>query len=142
MVSLTLCFRYIQAYPRLIRPYLVLLRHIKIPGIFRNILLQTYSKRYVQQLSRIKHIQIPGLFKHVMFQASSAIFITLDILRHICLHLGIFWQIQPYSESWHSQTYSCLLRHIQNPQLIQGHSKPQTYLVYFRHIIHVLLQSN
>ena len=59
-----------------------------------------------------------------MFLAYSSIFTTLDILKHICSHLGIFWQIQAYSHSWHSQTYSCILKHIQNQWLIQGYSEP------------------
>ena len=53
-VSLTLHFRHIQAYWRLIHPYLRLkhikrhikshmLRDVKNPGIFRNILVQSYS---------------------------------------------------------------------------------------------------
>ena len=42
-LSLTLYCRYIQAYSSLIQPYLVLLRHIKSSGIFRDILLETYS---------------------------------------------------------------------------------------------------
>ena len=41
-VSLTLHIRHIQAYSRFIQPCLVLLRHIKNPGIFPNILLQAY----------------------------------------------------------------------------------------------------
>ena len=42
-LSLTLYFRHTQAYSRLIQAYLVLLRYIKSPGIFRDILLQLYS---------------------------------------------------------------------------------------------------
>ena len=42
-VSLRLCFRHIQAYWGLIQPYLVLLRHIKSPTMFRDILLRPYS---------------------------------------------------------------------------------------------------
>ena len=57
----------------------------------------------------------------------------LDILRYICPHSGIFWQIQGYSESWHSQTCLYILRHIQNPWLIQPYSEPLTYLDSFRH---------
>ena len=60
-------------------------------------------------------------------------YIMLDILRCICLHSGIFWQIQGYSEYWHSQTCLCILRHIQNPWLIQPYSEPLTYLDSFRH---------
>ena len=41
-VTLRLHFRHIQAYSRLILPYLVLLRHIKSPAIFTDILLQPY----------------------------------------------------------------------------------------------------
>ena len=74
-----------------------------------------------------------------MFQAYSAIFATLDILRHICPHLGIFWQIQAYLESCHSQTYLCILRHIQNSWFIQAYSEPYAYLVSSRHVIQVLL---
>ena len=66
----------------------------------------------------------------------------LDILNYICQHSGIFRQIQTYSESWHSQTYSCILKHIQNSWFIQTYSEPQTYLVSFRHVIQVLLKSN
>ena len=33
----------------------------------------------------------------------------LVILRYICPHSGIFWQIQGYSKPWHSQTCSCVL---------------------------------
>ena len=52
-----------------------------------------------------------------------------DILRYMCLHLGMLRQIQGYSESWHSQAYSCiycifrthgLFRHIQNHRHIQS----------------------
>ena len=65
-----------------------------------------------------------------MFQAYSAIFTTLDTLRHIHPNSGIF---QHSFESWHSQTYSCILRHIQNTRLIQEYSEPLTYLACFRH---------
>ena len=41
-VTLRLHFRHIQAYSRLILPYLVLLRHIKSPAIFTDILPQPY----------------------------------------------------------------------------------------------------
>ena len=40
--NVSLYFRLIQAYSTLIQPYLVLLRHIKSPDIFRSILLQPY----------------------------------------------------------------------------------------------------
>ena len=140
-VSLTLYFRYIQAYSNLIEPCFILLRHIKNPGIFRDIQLQAYSKHYAQHLGRFKHVQISGLFRHVMFQAYSAIFTALDILRHICPHQGIFQQIQAYSESWHSQAYSYILKHIQNPGFIHAYSEPQTYLAKFRHVIQKLLES-
>ena len=42
---ITLCIFSVifQTYSRLIQPYLVLLRHIKSPGILRNILLLPYS---------------------------------------------------------------------------------------------------
>ena len=36
-------FRHTQAYSRLIQPYLVFSRHIKNPGISRNILLKPYA---------------------------------------------------------------------------------------------------
>ena len=55
-VLLTSYFRQIQAYERLIQPYLVLLEHIKNPCILRSILLQAYSKRYAYHLGRFKHI--------------------------------------------------------------------------------------
>ena len=106
------------------------------PSIFRNIQLQpysqAYSKHYAQYLSRFKVIQNPGFFRHVMIRAYSVIF-TLDIFRPFCQHSGIFWLIQAYLESWHSQTYSCILRHIRNPWLIQAYSESQTYLASFRH---------
>ena len=63
----------------------------------------------------------------------SVIFTTLDIFRPICPHFGIFRTIQAYSESWHSQTYSFILRHIQNPWLIQKYSDSLTYLASSRH---------
>ena len=37
-----------------------------------------------------------------MSQAYSAIFRKLGILKHICPYSSIFWEIQAYSESWHS----------------------------------------
>ena len=45
-VSLTLSFRRVQTYSKLIQPCLVLLRHITSSGIFRDILLQPYSGVY------------------------------------------------------------------------------------------------
>ena len=68
-----------------------------------------------------------------MFYAYSVIFTAFHKLRHICPHSGIFWQVQAYSESWHSQTYSCILRHILRPWLIQVYSEPWTHLAHFRH---------
>ena len=41
-----------------------------------------------------------------MFQAYSGIFTTLDILRDIFPHSGVFRQIQGYSESWHTYSMS------------------------------------
>ena len=67
-----------------------------------------------------------------MSQAYSVIFTMLDILRHICPHSAIFEQIQAYSKSWHRQTYSCILRHIQNPWLIQTYLELLKYLSSFR----------
>ena len=63
-------------------------------------------------------------------------------LRHIFPYSGIFRQIQACSEPLHSEAYSCILRHIQNPQLFQVYSEPQTYLVSFRHVVEVLLKNN
>ena len=48
-----------------------------------------------------------------MFLAYSGIFTTLDILRHICSHSGVFWQIRIYSESWHSHNMPTTL--VSNP---------------------------
>ena len=45
----------------------------------------------------------------------------------------MFRQIQAYSKSWHSQTYSYIIRHIHNPQLVQAYSEPLKYLAGFRH---------
>ena len=76
-----------------------------------------------------------------MFLAYSSIFTTLDILKHICPHLDMFWQIQAYSDSWHSLTYSCILKHIKNPWLIQAYSEPltvsDTTQVQFMHILNL-----
>ena len=55
-----------------------------------------------------------------MFQAYSVIFTTLDILKHICPHLGMFWQIQAYSKSWQSFMY------------IKAYSEPMAYSGIFR----------
>ena len=43
MASLTLYFWHVLACSRFSQPYLFLLRHIKNPGILKNILLQRYS---------------------------------------------------------------------------------------------------
>ena len=80
-----------------------------------------------------------------MFQAYFVIFTTL--FKHIVAYLssfGIFWQIQAYLESWHSQTYSYVLSHIQNRRHIQLVSRTllmksnlciaEPYLGRFRHI--------
>ena len=77
----------------------------------------------------IKPRFVCGIFSHI----------KLDILRYVCLRSAIFWQIQEYSESWHSQTYSCILRYIQNSWPIQPYSEPVTYLArsrYYSRAIH------
>ena len=94
-------------------------------GPFSFSLTQPSSKRFIYYFGRFKHIYNSGLFSHVMFQTYSAIFTTLDTLTHICPHSGIFLQIQAYSESWHSQTYSCILRHVRK-------SEPMTSSGIFR----------
>ena len=101
MASLTLYFRHILAYPRLIQPYLFFLRDIFLLRTFFFSHTQAYYQRYTYYVGRFKVIQNPSLFKHVMFQVYSDIFTTLDIRRDICPHSSIFRQIQAYSESWH-----------------------------------------
>ena len=78
---------------------------------------------------------------HAMFQAYSAIFITLNILWHVCPHSNIFRQIQAYSESSYSQTYSCILGHFENliQALFRDYSRAtyaysESYIGRFRHI--------
>ena len=76
-----------------------------------------------------------------MFRAYSAIFTALDILKHICPRLGMFWQIQLYSETWHSWAYSYILKYIQDPWLIQAYSEPlsvpDTTQEQFMHILNL-----
>ena len=98
-VSLILYFRHIQAYSTLNQAYLVLLRHIKNPGIFRTILLRVYSKSYAHHIGRFKHIQIPGLFSSVMLQAYSAIFKTSGILRYIFAQIWVYFGRLTYIQS-------------------------------------------
>ena len=77
-------FRHILACSRFIQPYLFLLRHIKNPSILRNILLLHIIFRQIQhdlgpRLISVHYVS--GIFSHI----------TLDILRYICQHSGIFW---------------------------------------------------
>ena len=76
---------YIEAYSRLIQPYLVLhLRYIKSPGIFRDILIQPYSqhsKCYTQYLGTVGHIHV-----YKLYMAYSGIFRTVDIFSQFQVH--------------------------------------------------------
>ena len=92
-VSLRLCFRHIQSYSRIIQPYLVLLRHIKSAGIFRDTLLQPYSGilhtvfRHSGTYSCIlRHIQNTWLIQ--------AIFRTRDIFSQFQAHYSGITQEQ------------------------------------------------
>ena len=58
-----------------------------------------------------------------MFQAYSAIFTTLDILKHICPHSGIFRKIQAYQNPGK-------VRNI----YIKAYSEPMVYSGIFRTI--------
>ena len=53
-----------------------------------------------------------------MFQVYLAIFTTFDILRHICPHLAIFWQIQGISR---------ILVQLHIFMYIKSYSEPVTY---------------
>ena len=90
----------------------------------------------------IQHIQIPGLFRHVILQ--QGIFSHIHNIRHIETYLPAFGYISEDSGIFKilAQKYSCILRHIQNPWLIQLYLEPQRYLAGFRQVIQVLFQSN
>ena len=99
-MSLTLYFRYILAYSRLIQTYLFFLRHIENPSIFRNVLFQPYSG-----ISYILHIvfrqiqcylelrlfctrYISGIFNHTQNVRRNGAY--LPTLRYISTYLSIF----------------------------------------------------
>ena len=79
-----------------------MLRHTENPGIFRNILLP--PNLYILKTLHIIYRQIQVDLKPRLSQACYAygIFTTLDILKDICPHFGIFHQFWAYSESWYS----------------------------------------
>ena len=87
--------------------------HIKKPGIFRNILLQSYSgilksysKRYTQHLGRFNHIQNPGISRHIwiyyadsgMFGILTDIFIYIKAYSELMVYSGIFKTIDIFSQ--------------------------------------------
>ena len=87
---ITLCIFSVifQTYSRLIQPYLVLLRHIKSPGILRNILLLPYSG---------------------IFQTLQTIFSHSWVYSCILRHIQNTWFIQAYLEP---ETYLVSFQHI------------------------------
>ena len=89
IASLTLYFRHIQAYSRLTLPYLILLRHIKNSGIFRNILLQVYSKRYTLYSSIFR---FPAYLSTLCFSYVTLCYIEacLPTFGYISTDSGIF----------------------------------------------------
>ena len=99
-MSLTLYFRYILAYSRLIQTYLFFLRHIENPSIFRNVLFQPYSGisyilhivfRQIQcylELRLIYTRYVSGIFNQIQNVRQNEAY--LPTLRYISTYLGIF----------------------------------------------------
>ena len=87
-VSLTLYFRHIQAFLRLIQPYLVLLKHIKSSSIFREYSVSAILRRI---LNATRNIQAQlDIFMYIKayseYMAYSGIFRTVYIFSQFQTH--------------------------------------------------------
>ena len=85
-----LYFRHILAYSRLIQPYLILLRRQADLRTFSSSHTQTSSKHLLVFRQIQSYLEPWLIYARSIFQAYSAIFPTLDILRDIYPHSGIF----------------------------------------------------
>ena len=132
-VYLTLYFRHIQTYSRLIQPYLVLLRHIKNPGLFRNILLQPDSCLF--QTPYIIFREIQTYFDSQLIQTCyvASIFSHIHKVRHIEVYLPTFGFILADSGIFR------ILPQLDIFMYIMAYSKPTAYSDIFR-IVHILSQ--
>ena len=86
-----------MAYSRLIQSCLFLLRLIKNPS--HTLAYFNATPSISADSSLLRNL---GLFRYAWFQSYSAMFRTLEKLRYICPHSGLFWQIQEHLEPWHS----------------------------------------
>ena len=128
-MSLTLYFRYILAYSRLIKTYLFFLRHIENPSIFRNVLFQPYSG-----ISYILHI--------VFRQIQRYLELWLIYTRYISV---IFNQIQNVrrNEAYlptlrYISTYLSIFRILAQLDIfkdIKAYSEPMAYSSIFRAVV-------
>ena len=122
MVSLTLYFRHVLTYSRLIHPYLFLLRHILI----KNILLQPYSG--ILSTPHIVFRQIQCYLEPQLIESRyvSGIFSHIHNVRHIEECLATFKYI------WKDSCIFKILAQLAIFMYIKAYSERMTYTVIFR----------